>query len=96
MGLDERQKKKLRGLGHALNPVVLVGDAGASAGVIRELDLALTHHELVKVKVRAADRAARDAIIVRLNDATGAETVQRIGNVALLYRRNPQDPRIAL
>jgi len=96
MALSERQKKHLRRLGHELRPVVMVGDAGAAEGVIRECDLALEHHELVKAKVRGADRTERDAIIDQLAGATGAEVVQRIGNVALLYRRHPDQPRIVV
>jgi RNA-binding protein len=96
MALGERQRKHLRRLGHELKPVVMVGDAGASEGVIRECDAALEHHELVKAKVRGADRAERDAIIDTLAGSTGAEVVQRIGNVALLYRRHPDKPRIVV
>lgn len=96
MALSEKQKKHLRRLGHDLKPIILVGDAGASEGVIRECDLALEHHELVKAKVRGADRESRDAIIDTLAQATGAEVVQRIGNIALLYRRHPEKPRIVV
>lgn len=96
MALAEKQRKHLRRLGHDLKPVVLVGDAGASEGVIRELDLALEHHELVKAKVRGAGREERDAIMDTLAHSTGAEVVQRIGNVVLLYRRHPDKPRIVV
>ncbi|WP_405238569.1 ribosome assembly RNA-binding protein YhbY [Lentisalinibacter orientalis] len=96
MALSEKQRKHLRRLGHDLKPVILVGDAGASEGVIRECDLALEHHELVKAKVHGADREVRDAVIDTLAEATGAEVVQRIGHVALLYRRHPEKPRIVV
>lgn len=96
MALREAQRKTLRRLGHDLKPVLLVGDAGASEAVVRECDVALGHHELIKVKVRGADRRGRDAIIDTLAAKTGAEVVQRIGHVALLYRRHPEKPRIAL
>ncbi|MEJ2603376.1 MAG: ribosome assembly RNA-binding protein YhbY [Gammaproteobacteria bacterium] len=96
MPLRDAQRKTLRRLGHDLKPVVLVGDAGASEGVIRECDLALGHHELIKVKVRGADRAGRDRIVDTLAEATASEVVQRIGNVALLYRRHPENPRIII
>ncbi len=96
MALSEKQRKHLRRLGHDLKPVILVGDAGASEGVIRECGLALQHHELIKAKVHGADRAGRDAVIDTLAGATGAEVVQRIGNIALLYRRHPENPRIVV
>lgn len=96
MALSESQKKFLRGLGHRLKPVVTVGDGGVSAALLQELDNTLEHHELVKVKVRAADREARDAAIGRLCDAGPAELVARVGNVALLWRRNEEAPKIVL
>jgi hypothetical protein len=56
MTLSEPQKKYLRGLGHALKPIVMVGDAGVSASVVAELDACLEHHELVKIRVKVGDR----------------------------------------
>src|ERR1041384_292281 len=58
MELSERQRKYLRGLGHALNPVLLIGNAGVSPAVIAEAARALNDHELIKVKFRGAERAA--------------------------------------
>ena len=94
--LTEIQKKHLRGLGHKLKPVVLVGNAGLTSAVVREIGCALDAHELTKVRVRCGDRDERDAAIASLCDQTGAELVQRIGNVALIYRANPDQPRIRL
>lgn len=96
MTLSEKQKKYLRGLAHSLKPVVTVGDAGLSESLLAELDLQISHHELVKVRVRAADRDARDGIIAELCAHAGAELITRTGNVALLYRRNEEKPRVAL
>ncbi len=96
MQLSARQKKHLRTLGHALKPVVILGAAGASPAVIAELDLALEHHELVKVKVRSGGRATRDLLVRRLCDGTGAALVQQIGQMALLYRPDPETPAIRL
>ena len=88
MKLSEPQKKHLRGLGHALKPVIIVGDAGLSESVIAEFESTLNHHELIKVRVRAGDRAARDGIIEKMCSDSAANLIQRIGNVALLYRPN--------
>ena len=65
MELSERQRKYLRGLGHALNPVLLIGNAGVTPAVIAEAKRALHDHELIKVKFRGAEREARDAGLVR-------------------------------
>jgi RNA-binding protein len=96
MSLTEKQKKHLRGLGHALEPVLLTGGAGLTPGLVAELDSTLAHHELIKVKVRAGDREERDAMIQALCEASGAELVQRIGHVALLWRPNPERRRVPL
>ena len=96
MDLSERQKKFLRGLGHQLKPVVTVGDAGLTEGVLNEFVSAIDHHELIKVRVRVGDRDARDTIIGELCSKGGADLVTRIGNVALVYKRNDEKPRIPL
>ena len=93
--LDEPQKKALRRLAHTLKPVVMVGQAGVTPAVLAEADQALEHHELIKIRVRL-EREARNAAVQHLCRATGAALVQRIGNVATLYRPNPERPRIML
>ena len=94
--LNESQLKYLRGLGHQLKPVVTVGDKGLSDTVRAEYETALAHHELVKVRLRVGDRDRRDAMIDELSAGARAILVQRIGNVALLYRENPKDRKIRL
>jgi RNA-binding protein len=96
MPLTEPQKKFLRRVGHDRNPIVLIGQGGLSPGVVAELDRALHDHELVKVRARVQDRTDRDAILGELARATRAELVQRIGHVALYYRRNPDKPGLLL
>ncbi|ALP52783.1 RNA-binding protein [Candidatus Tenderia electrophaga] len=96
MSLSEHQKRQLRKLGHHLKPVVMIGANGLTEAVCNEADLSLAHHELLKVKVNAADRDERDAIIASLCERCAAELVQRVGHVALVYRRNPENPKIHL
>ncbi len=96
MYLSESQKKYLRGLGHQLKPVVTVGDAGLSNLMMQEFDSTISHHELIKVRIRAASRGSRDALIDDLCQQGSGNLIQRIGNVALIYRPNPDEPRIEL
>ena len=96
MSLNEKQKKHLRKLGHALEPVILTGGSGLTPGVLAELETALAHHELLKVRVRAADRDSRDQMIQAMCEHSGAELVQRIGHVALLWRPNPDNRKVQL
>jgi RNA-binding protein len=94
--LSASQRRYLRGLSQDLHPIVMLGNKGVSAAVIKELDLALQHHELVKVRLSGADRDARGAQLDALVAGTGAETVQQIGHVASVYRRNADQPKLAL
>jgi RNA-binding protein len=96
MELSERQRKYLRGLGHALNPVLMVGTAGMTPAVIAEAKRALHDHELVKVKFRGAERGTRDAGLAELATATGSELVQKIGHTALYYKRRIDRPGIVI
>jgi RNA-binding protein len=96
MTLTERQKKHLRKLGHDLHPIVLVGQRGLNPGVVEELNLALEHHELVKLRARVGDRDSRDAILSELARLTESEFVYRIGNVGLFYRKNNKMAKILL
>lgn len=89
MATNEKLKRELRGRGHALKPVVSIGSAGLTPAVLRELELSLEHHELMKVKIAGTDRETRQAIIAQLCAACGAELVQAIGHVALIYREAP-------
>ena len=86
MALTEKHKRELRGRGHTLKPVVTIGNAGLSNAVMREIDLSLAHHELMKVKIASGDRDQRMALIGNLCEKLGAELVQSIGHIALLYR----------
>lgn len=96
MPLTPRQRQHLRGLGHHLDPVMMVGQAGVSEAVVAKAHAELHHHELIKV--RAGGSADDDAqqIGEALAQACDAELVQVIGHVALLYRRRPKKPDIQL
>lgn len=94
--LSERQRKHLRGLAHPLRPVARLGNAGVTEAFMAELEGALRHHELIKLKVNAATREDRNAAIDAVVARTGAQLVTRIGNIAVLYRPSPDNPRLVL
>lgn len=87
MSLTGKQRQFLRGLAHHRKPVVTLGDAGVTPTVIAEIEQALDHHELVKLKLRVGDRDARRAALSEICDQTGAERVQEIGQMAVIFRR---------
>ena len=94
--LSERQRRHLRGLAHPLKPVILLGKTGLTDSVAAETARALHDHELIKVKAPGGDRDARDAMIATLAHRTGSALVQRIGNIAVLYRPRATLPRILI
>lgn len=96
MSLNTAQRTHLRRLGHSLEPIVLVGQNGITPNLVAELQRALNDHELVKVRARVGDRELRDEILDELATSTGAEIIQRVGHVALYFRRNPEKPGILL
>jgi RNA-binding protein len=96
MPLTPSQIRYLRSLAHDLSPVVLLGNKGATEAVVKELNQALDIHELVKVKLSGGDKDDRLAQIAVLTSGTQAEQVHRIGHVAVLFRRNANEPKIAL
>ena len=94
--MSDRQKKHLRRLGHALHPIVLVGQRGLTDSVVAEFRRALADHELVKLRARVGDREARDGLLATLAGATESELVHRIGNVGLFYKQNNTLKKILL
>lgn len=88
MEMNTKQIKHLKSLGHKLNPIVTVGQHGMKESINNELEIALDYHQLVKLKVNVGDREARDALVQQISDTHNALLVQRVGNVALLYRKN--------
>ncbi len=95
MTLNNRQIKFLRGLTHKLNPIVMVGDKGLSENIYNEIDSALDHHELIKVRIRA-EREQRQEWMSEIAARCKAEQVHAIGQVACFYRRNPEKPVLEL
>ena len=82
-------KKKLKACAHRLKPVVIIGQAGLNQAVLNETELALDAHELIKVKIRA-EREERLQIRDQICSETGAEPIQTIGQIVVIYRKNPK------
>lgn len=96
MSLDNSTRKWLRRIGHGLTPVVTLGEKGLTDGVCAEIERALADHELIKIRIPGADRERRQRLIAELAAAVGAECVQTIGHVLLLYRQAARpDPRLS-
>jgi len=92
MILTTKQKSFLRSRAHSLNPVVMTGTAGLSEAVLNEIELAISHHELIKIKLGGADKELRQKMSAEICARTGASAVQNIGRILVIYRpaREPQ------
>ena len=91
--LTPPERKALKAKAHKLEPVVLIGTKGLTDEVVKEVDLALEAHELIKVRA-SLERGAREQALQLLCERTGADAVQHIGKVLVLYRkRTEEEPR---
>lgn len=95
LSLNPAQRRFLRAQAHGLNPVVLVGDAGLSEAVLKEIDASLKAHELIKVKVAGDDREARQHMLETICQSLDAAPVQHIGKTLVIYKPAEQ-PRLKL
>ncbi|KQN98435.1 MULTISPECIES: ribosome assembly RNA-binding protein YhbY [Stenotrophomonas] len=94
--LTPAQNRFLRGMAHDLKALLQIGGKGVTPAFLAELDEVLERHELIKVKVAAEDREARDVMVGELVDASGSALIQRIGHVAVLYRPAREKRQIVL
>ncbi len=86
MKLSNKQKQFLKGLAHPLKPVVLLGQNGLTEGVLAEIENAISHHELIKVKIATDDRDTKQLIIDAIVRETEALAIAKIGHIVVLYR----------
>ncbi len=96
MPLTGKQRRHLRALAHALRPVVQIGKGGLDAGLVAAIDRALADHELVKIKVGEGAAVDRHDAADAIAQQTHSEVAQVLGNTIVLYRADPEDPKIEL
>ncbi|HST02338.1 MAG TPA: ribosome assembly RNA-binding protein YhbY [Usitatibacter sp.] len=90
MALTAKRRSELRAEAHKLNPVVIIGDKGLTDEVLAEIDRSLKAHELIKVRATAGDRDAREIWFEKICEALGAQEVQEIGKILVVYRENQE------
>jgi len=90
MSLTNKQKQFLKTKAHDLKPVILLGANGLTEGVVAEIDGALNHHELIKIKVPGEDREQKVLIMDAIVRETKAEKVQVIGKILVLFRQSDE------
>ena len=87
--LSPAERKQLKARAHKLDPVVLIGAKGLTDEVVKEVDTALKAHELIKVRA-LLERDDREVAFKALCERTGAQAVQHIGKVFVIYRKNEE------
>lgn len=95
LNLTPGQRRFLRAQAHSLNPVVLIGDAGLTAAVMKEIEHSLNSHELIKIKVAGGDREQRESMLTEICDALEAAAAQHIGKTLVVYKP-AKKPRLIL
>jgi len=96
MEITKTQQKFLRSKAHHLKPVLWIGQNGLTESVTAEIELALDHHELIKIKLRVGDRELRNKTVADICQLTHCTKIQGIGNIVSIYRRNIKQPVIDL
>ncbi|MGO9443858.1 MAG: YhbY family RNA-binding protein [Thiobacillaceae bacterium] len=84
--LTATQRQHLRALAHPKQPVVMIGDKGLTAPVLKEIERALTSHALIKIKAASDERGMREAWLKEICIKLGASPVQHLGKILVIYR----------
>tara|TARA_R110001592_G_scaffold22519_6_gene89427 strand:+ start:1650 stop:1946 length:297 start_codon:yes stop_codon:yes gene_type:complete len=90
MNLNKKQIQYLKGLAHSLKPVVLLGNNGLTEAVVAEIDFALNHHELIKIKIPTDDRETKTLIVEAICRETNSTKVQVIGKTLVIFRQTEE------
>jgi len=93
--VNSKQISYLRGLAHNLNPVVMISNKGLSEGVLKEINICLDAHELIKIKVMNDDKIIRTQILNDICEQTMATAVHHIGKQLVIYRQSTK-PKIVI
>ncbi len=88
--LTSAERRALRARAHHLHPVVMIGEAGLTPAVVREIDVNLKSHELIKIRVRGDDCEQRENLIAHICAALDASPVQHIGKILVIFRPRPE------
>lgn len=90
MALTGKQKNYLRGIAHSKNPIVTIGGKGLTGAVMKEVELALDQHELLKIKLPTNSKAEKVALLAQIIEKSNSEPVQLIGRVAVIFRASKE------
>ena len=87
--MNSARKKQLKAQAHSLKPVIIVGQSGLSESVLKEIEITLDTHELIKIRIRA-EKEERNQIRDQIIADTNSELIQTIGQIIVIYRKKPE------
>lgn len=90
--LSSTQRRELRAQAHNLNPVVSIAENGLTEAVLKEIEVNLQAHELIKIRVYGDSRENRIAYLEKICAELGAAAVQHIGKLLVVFRPAPANP----
>jgi len=90
--LPKEERLRLKTRSHHLDPIVLIGAAGVSEPVVKEIDRALSAHGLIKIRAPAGPREEREQLFQNIAERLGAARIQLIGRLMVLFREKPREP----
>jgi len=93
--LTALQRKTLKARAHNLRPVVVIGEKGLTDSVLHEVDVNLTCHELIKIRMAGEERERREAMLAMICARLSALPVQHIGRILVVYRQRPEQPQLS-
>ena len=88
--LNAAERRTLKARAHKLEPVVHIGAKGLTDEVVAEIERALNAHQLIKVRAGGLERDARDEALAAICEKTGADAVQQVGKVFVLFRKSDE------
>ena len=87
--ITPREARELRSKLHHLKPVIIIGNNGLTPAVLQEIDVALTAHELIKIRANLQDREQYADLTDKICSKSNATHIQTIGHIIAIYRQNP-------
>jgi RNA-binding protein len=91
MQLTTKFKQQLKAKAHKLKPIVFIGNNGFTDNVKKEIDLGLRDHELIKIRIQVMDKEERRQLFSQVCEAVGADAIQLIGGIGVVYRKNEEE-----
>ena len=89
--LTPAERRALRAKAHQLHPVIMIGNAGLTPAVLKEIDIALKSLELIKIRVLGDDRERREGMAGEICAALDTSLVQQIGKMLVVFRPQPEE-----